>query len=47
VVCGARTLSVYRLLFGVKESDSTSHGKERYKNGGNQIWCLATAYIAD
>jgi hypothetical protein len=46
-VCGAKTPLVYKLLFGDKESDSTSHRKENSKLGGESIWCLATAYIAD
>lgn len=46
-VCGARTPLVYRLLFGDKESDSTSHRMEGTKFGRESIWCLATAYIAD
>jgi hypothetical protein len=46
-VCGARTPLVYKLLFGDKESDSTSHRKENSKLGGESIWCLATACIAD
>jgi hypothetical protein len=41
-VYGARTPSVYKLLFGVK--DSAWGG---YKIGRVQIRCLATAYIAD